>query len=431
MLSFKRKEALLYKAPMAYPEKTEIVNIRRELQDRLFYMGFKQEHVENLQELSPVITSILDDILETVLDHLMKSPEMAKIASESSTRERLKKVFADYFRSLLSGKLDDQYFAMRKRMGETHNRFNVPVTWFLATYSSFQTLLIPKVVEQLQKDPEELQKSLLAITHVMNLDAQLVTEHYMTIRMNELEEANQKNEQLQTEIASVSQEVAASVTQAEHTVIRTSESAAQILEETGQTEKSSKNLVGLAKENEKLMNEMEVQFVQSAEKVGMSVEGMNHLKQTSEEIIKMTQGIEAIADQTNLLALNASIEAARAGEHGKGFAVVASEVRNLAENAKALSGQINGLIDQSNKGIQSLVVQMKELNEENQASQENVKRVKTGLTTFQMEMENYLDMFGRNKRDLETIVTSIQEINETTSGLSRATEQLVKKAELK
>ncbi len=431
MLTFKRKEISHHNAPMTYPAKAEIANTKRELADRLFYMGFKQEHVKKLQELSPVITFILDDILETVLDHLMKSPEMAKIAKESSTRERLKKVFADYFRSLLSGKLDDEYFAMRKRMGETHNRFGVPVTWFLATYASFQTLLIPKVVEELYKDPEELQKSLLAITHVMNLDSQLVTDHYMTIRMNALEEANQRNEQLQMEIASVSQEVAASVTQAEHTVIRTSESAAQILEETGQTEKSSKNLVGLAKENEKLMNEMERQFVQSAEKVGLSVEGMNNLKNTSEEIIKMTQGIEAIADQTNLLALNASIEAARAGEHGKGFAVVASEVRKLAENAKALSGQINGLIDQNNKGIQSLVLQMKELNEENHASQDNVKRVKTGLSTFQVEMENYLEMFGRNKKDLETIVSSIQEINETTSGLSLATEQLVKKAELK
>ncbi|TFE02166.1 globin-coupled sensor protein [Jeotgalibacillus salarius] len=431
MLNFRKKEIAQFEAPMSYPAKREIVETKPELADRLFYMGFKEEYLKTLVDLRPVITSILDDILETVLDHLMKSPEMATIARESSTRERLKKVFADYFRSLLSGNLDEQYFAMRKRMGETHNRFGVPVTWFLATYASFQTLLIPKVVEQLQKDPEGLQKALLAITHAMNLDSQLVTDHYMTIRMNALEESNQRNEQLQTEIAAVSQEVAASVTQAEHTVISTSESAAKILEETGNTEKSSRNLVGLAKENAKLMNEMEVQFVQAAEKVGTSVEGMNHLKNTSEEIIKMTKGIEEIADQTNLLALNASIEAARAGEHGKGFAVVASEVRKLAENAKALSGQINELIDQNNKGIQSLVKQLKEVNEENNASQDNVKRVKTGLTTFQVEMENYLEMFGRNKKDLETIVSSIQEINETTSGLSLATEQLVRKAEQK
>ncbi|KIL51289.1 methyl-accepting chemotaxis protein [Jeotgalibacillus alimentarius] len=431
MLTFKKKESSLYTALMSYPPKEEIAKSKTELNDRLYYMGFKQEHLQTLQELQPVITSILDEILETVLDHLMKSPEMAVIAREKTTRDRLKKVFADYFRSLLSGNLDEQYFAMRKRMGETHNRSGVPVTWFLATYSAFQTLLIPKVVEQLQKNPADLQKALLAVTHAMNLDAQLVTEHYMKLRMNAIEEANQRNEQLQTEIASVSQEVAASVTQAEHTIAKTSESAAQILEETGQTEKSSKNLAGIAKENEMLMNEMEKQFEQSAEKVGLSVKGMNELKHTSEEIIKMTHGIEDIADQTNLLALNASIEAARAGEHGKGFAVVASEVRNLAENAKALSGQINGLIAQNNNGIQALVTQLKELNEENNASQDNVKKVKTGLSTFQMEMENYLEMFSRNKQDLEMIVSSIQEINDTTHGLSIATEQLVRKAEQK
>ncbi|WP_227396307.1 globin-coupled sensor protein [Jeotgalibacillus aurantiacus] len=430
MLSLKRREKVLYQSSIQYPAKNEIVTtIKPELKDRLYYMGFKEEYLKTLKEISPVMTSILDQVLETILDHLMKSPEMAKISRESSTRQRLKDVFADYFRTLLSGQMDASYFAMRQRMGETHNRYGVPVTWFLATYASFQTLLVPKLIEHFHHDPEGMQRTILAVSHIMNLDSQLVVDHYMNIRLNEIQKANEETKLLQTEISAVSQEVAASVEQTERAIRDTNERAAQVLEATDHTEKSSKNLVGLTRENERLMDQMEQQFIQSSIRVGESVSGMSQLKETSEQIINMTRGIEEIADQTNLLALNASIEAARAGEHGKGFAVVASEVRKLAENAKALSGKINGLIDKNNEGIQQLVSQLRDLDHENDTSKETVVQVKNGLTTFKMEMENYLDMFGRNKQDLEKIVSSIQEISQTTAGLSSATHNLLRKAE--
>ena len=52
------------------------------------------------------------------------------------------------------------------------------------------------------------------------------------------------------------------------------------------------------------------------------------------------QLIGNITGQINLLALNATIESARAGEAGRGFAVVASEVKNLANQAKQATDQI-------------------------------------------------------------------------------------------
>lgn len=69
---------------------------------------------------------------------------------------------------------------------------------------------------------------------------------------------------------------------------------------------------------------------------------------------EMAGQITGIASQTNLLALNAAIEAARAGESGRGFAVVADEVRKLAEESSLIADQIQSIISQVNRSVDSL-----------------------------------------------------------------------------
>ncbi|MCB5251002.1 MAG: HAMP domain-containing methyl-accepting chemotaxis protein [Candidatus Cloacimonadales bacterium] len=89
-----------------------------------------------------------------------------------------------------------------------------------------------------------------------------------------------------------------------------------------------------------------------------TMEIMQELQSSAQEIGKIVDVINTIADQTNMLALNATIEAASAGEAGKGFAVVANEVKALAKQTgdatDRIAQQILGVQQNTSNAVDSM-----------------------------------------------------------------------------
>lgn len=408
---------------------TAVTGLNEKYNARAQYMGLGQDHLNALKAIGPVVFEVADEAVELVLDHLFKFPELKHIATSRTTRGRLADIFKAYLATVFQGAFDESFHRMRDRMGGIHLRGGLPIGWFLATFSTMQSLLVPKIVEQLQDDPEQLSVTLLAVTHLFNLDAQIVVEDYIESKIAQIEEAEEMNRVLREELLAISEELTASMEQSEASVLETVTRTQTVKGNTMQTSKSSANLLHLTVQYGKQIEEMTESFQQLVAKMEDSKRNAEVLKNISDRIADMTKEIQKIADQTNLLALNASIEAARAGHDGRGFAVVAAEVRKLAENSKRTGNDIVELIGQSTATIEALVGMMGEMSDFSHASQANIQQVQTGLLTVKFEMDNFIDMFTKNTADLDYIVDSIQEIHQATKNLSNLSAELMMKAE--
>ncbi len=393
------------------------------------FIGLDAAVIALLGSLQPWADEVADDIAAELTDHTFAFPAAADffdayVARKGISLAALRKGWhaaqVGHWRAIFAepGKAQPfgtDYFEALLRVGALHNQIDLPLKWFLGTYTTYLDAVhralretAPQIAGAERKAPAwrrrrepEVDPALLAdaeraIRIVFNYDQQAITDSFYfdtfaTLGVNLSEITSRSGKQ---DLSDRGPELKATVNESLHLFIDSSQSMHEVFSQVRDTvEQASHAMNGIAEASTEVargaeqqaamlqrnrelsdeaaaataraleLGELGTQAIGSTNGVMQRVRvsgqeaqaGIEELARKSGQIGGILDTITGIADQTNLLALNAAIEAARAGENGRGFAVVAEEVRRLAEQSGDSATSIAGLIQEIQHGIDAVV----------------------------------------------------------------------------
>jgi len=152
---------------------------------------------------------------------------------------------------------------------------------------------------------------------------------------------------------------------------------------------------------------------QTEEMTRSMVEKVDKLRESTGSIRKILDVLGNLTKQTNILSLNATIEAARAGAAGKGFMVVADEIRKLADQSRQSISVVGEVVATIQREIEETV---SVLSDAYPLFREQIESVRDANEIFRNVQDHMVGFIQR----LEAATRSVSQLEEAQSTLSLA-----------
>lgn len=234
-----------------------------------------------------------------------------------------------------------------------------------------------------------------------------------------------------SDLSSLTEELAATMTQIGSDTARINDNAASVNQDViviaDRSSEINNYSVEMKEHAEKMEKMAQTNMDVTKEKVELILSELNKAIEDSKSIDKindLTGDILNIAQQTNLLALNASIEAARAGEVGRGFAVVAHEIGDLADASRNTASHIQEINTVIVEAVHSLAGHSQDLIEYlNESIMEDFSTFVKAGTEYHDNATYIEEAMGEFNKKTETLKDTVEQIATAIDSISNAIDE--------
>lgn len=148
------------------------------------------------------------------------------------------------------------------------------------------------------------------------------------------------------------------------------------------------------------------------------------LGEKSQEIGEIATIIDDITNKTHLLALNATIEAAGAGEYGRRFAVVAGQVKELANETREATVQVQHIITEMRAATNTSILATEEATKEAEHGSQLAGAAGQAIADIVEQVETITLATQQQQSASEQVVKTVREVELVTKQSAAGSKQL-------
>jgi heme-based aerotactic transducer len=374
------------------------------------------------------LAALGEEVATSFYEHILEQPELRAIIEKNTTTDRLSATLKRYFATFFSGRIDDARLEGVLRIGDVHDRIDLPLMSYIGATLRIDRVVIPALINRFGHDPALLGKAIMAYRKLFTADVATVTQTFIDARdktamlVGRLESQTNHLSEQQSELTTVSETLAAAAEESHASAGTMSDLAGQMADQAHGANDLVARSVAAADDGARVVANTEQAVADMRTAVEGIVTQLETLAEHGADITRIVGVIKGIADQTNLLALNAAIEAARAGEHGRGFAVVAEEVRKLADGTRESLTAITDLNTTSLNAIKKVHEAVDAAAAEADVVDKHTRSTREGFGTIRHAV-------GETADALQTIVVAVGSVADASRELSNMSEEVARTAE--
>ncbi|MCX7794155.1 MAG: protoglobin domain-containing protein [Thermodesulfovibrionales bacterium] len=140
---------------------------------------FTEEDRRRLQELRPLMTSYVDEVMDSLSSWIMSDREASRFFTDETKKKHIFSSQKTWFLDLFSGIYDHRYFERLIRIGSVHVKSNVDAHFMNRSINIIRNTCINMILNRIEEPPEEKTKKIISFEKILDINLDVITSAYI------------------------------------------------------------------------------------------------------------------------------------------------------------------------------------------------------------------------------------------------------------